>query len=87
MVVAVQSLSRVRFFATPWTVARRASLSFTISRSLLKLMSIESVMPSNHLIPHPLPVDNHKIILNVSESVLHIHSCFIIQIPHISDII
>ena len=43
-------LSRVRLSATPWTAARQASLSFTISRSLLKLMSIESVMPSNHLI-------------------------------------
>ena len=49
--VVVQSLSRVRLFATPWTTARQASLSFTISRSLLKLMSIESVMPSHHLIP------------------------------------
>ena len=43
------------FFAAPWTVARQASLSFTISQSLLKLMSIESMMPSNHLILcHPL---------------------------------
>ena len=40
----------VQLFATPWTAARQASLSFTISQSLLKLMSIESVMPSNHLI-------------------------------------
>ena len=40
--------------ATPWTAARQASLSFTISQSLLKLMSIESVMPSNHLILCPL---------------------------------
>ena len=47
--VVVQSLSRVRLFATPWTATRQASLSFTISRSLLKLMSIESVMPSDHL--------------------------------------
>ena len=47
---SVQSLSRVRLFVTPWTVARQASLSITNSRSLLKLMSIESVMPSNHLI-------------------------------------
>ena len=46
----VLSLSRVPLFATPWTVARQASLSFPISWSLLKLMSIESVMPSNHLI-------------------------------------
>ena len=46
----VQSLSHVRLFVTPWTAACQASLSFTISQSLLKLMSIESVMPSNHLI-------------------------------------
>ena len=46
----VQSLSRVWLFETPWTAAHQASLFFTISRSLLKLMSIESVMPSNHLI-------------------------------------
>ena len=52
---SVQSLSRVRLFVTPWTAARQASLSITNSRSLLKLMSIESVMPSNHLILcHPL---------------------------------
>ena len=48
--VVVQSLSRVQCFATPWTAALQASLSFTNSRSLLKLMSIESVMSSNHLI-------------------------------------
>ena len=48
--VVVQSLSRVWLFATPRTAARQASLSFTTSRSLLKFMSIESVMPSNHLI-------------------------------------
>ena len=47
---SVQSLSGVRLVETPWTVARQASLSITNSRSLLKLMSIESVMPSNHLI-------------------------------------
>jgi len=51
----VQSLSRVRLFMTPWPAARQASLSVTNSRSLLKLMSIESVMPPNHLILcHPL---------------------------------
>ena len=48
--VVVQSLSRVRHFVTQWTAAHLASLSFSISRSLLKLMSIELVMPSNHLI-------------------------------------
>ena len=47
---SVQLLSRVRFFVTPWTAARQASLSITNSQSILKLMSIESVMPSNHLI-------------------------------------
>ena len=47
---SVQSLSRVRLFLTPWTAARQASLSVTNSQSLLKLMSIESVMPSSHLI-------------------------------------
>ena len=50
IVVAVQLLSRVRLFVTPWTVACQASLSFIISLSLLKLMSIKSVMLSNHLI-------------------------------------
>ena len=51
----VQSLSRVRLFVTPWTAARQASLSISNSPSLLKFMSIESVMPSNHLILcHPL---------------------------------
>ena len=49
-VVVVQSLSRVWLFATLWTAARQASLSSTISRSLLKLVFIELVMPSNHLI-------------------------------------
>ena len=47
---SVQSLSRVRLFATPWIAARQASLSITNSQSSLKLTSIESVMPSNHLI-------------------------------------
>ena len=52
---SVQLLSRVWLFATPWIAARQASLSITNSRSLLKLMSIESVMPSSHLILcHPL---------------------------------
>ena len=48
--IVVQLLSHVRLFVTPWTAAHQASLFFTISQSLLKLMSIESVMPSNHLI-------------------------------------
>ena len=54
-VSSVLSLSCVRLFVTPWTAACHASLSYTISRNLLKLMSIESMMPSNHLILcHPL---------------------------------
>ena len=55
---SVQSLSRVWLFATPWIAARQASLSITNSWSLLKLMSIESVTPSSHLIlchPQSLP--------------------------------
>ena len=52
---SVQSLSHVQLFATPWTAAQQASLSINNSWNLLKLMSIESVMPSNHLILcHPL---------------------------------
>ena len=69
-------LSRVRLFATPWTAARQASLSITNSRSLLKLMSIESVMPSNHLILyHPLlllPSIFPSIRVFSKESVLHV---------------
>ena len=52
---SVQSLSHVQLFVTPWTTARQDSLSITNSQSLLKLKSIESVIPSNHLIlRHPL---------------------------------
>ena len=50
IILGVQFLSHVRVFVTPWTAANQASLSFTISWSLLKLMSIESVIPFNHLI-------------------------------------
>ena len=72
--VVVQSLSPVRFFAAPWTTACQASLSFTIS--WLKIMSIESVIPSNHLILcHPLlllPSIFTSIRIFSSESALHI---------------
>ena len=72
----VQSLSCVRFFVTPWTAALQASLSFTISQSLLKFMSIESVMASNYLIlcqPHLLfPSIFPSIRVFSNESVLHI---------------
>ena len=73
---SVQSLSRVWLFATPWTVARQASLSITNSRSSLKLMSIELVMPSNHLIlcrpPLLLPSIFPSIMVFSNESVLWI---------------
>ena len=52
----VQFRSHVRLFETPWTAAHQASLSFTISQRLLKLMSIELMMPSNHLILSHLPL-------------------------------
>ena len=75
-VVVVQLLSHVQSFATPWTAAHEASLSFTISRSLLKFMSIESVMPPNSLIlclPLLLPPSIFPSIRVFSkESVLHI---------------
>ena len=74
--VCVQLLSCVWLFVTPWTAAHQVSLSFTIPRSLLKLMSIESVMPSNHLILcHPLlllPSVFPSIRVFSNESVLHI---------------
>ena len=73
---SVQSLSHVWLFVTPWIAARQASLSITNSRSSLKLMSIESVMPSSHLILcHPLlllPSVFPSIRVISSESALHI---------------
>ena len=74
-IVAIKLLSHVQLFATPWTAACQASLSFIISWSLLKLMSIEPMMPSNHLILC------HSLLLSIlpsigvffsNESVLHI---------------
>ena len=76
LVQLVQSLSRVRLFVSPWTAAHQASLSIINSWSLLKLMSIESVMPSNHLILcYPLlllPSIFPSIRVFSNESVLHI---------------
>ena len=73
---AVQLLSHVQLFVTPWTAAHQASLSIINSRTLLKLMSIESVMPSNHLLLcHPLlllPSIFANIRVFSNESVLHI---------------
>ena len=75
-VSSVQSLSHVRLFVTPWTAAHQASLSITNSRSSFKLMSIELVMPSNHLILcRPLlllPSVFPSIRVFSNESVLHI---------------
>ena len=75
MISLVQLLSRVRLFVTPWTAAHQASLSITNSRSSPKLMSIESVMPSNHLIlccPLLPPSFFPRIRVFSNESVLHI---------------
>ena len=73
---SVQLLSRIQHFATPWTTAHQASQSITNSWSLPKLMSIESVMPSNHLILcHPLllpPSIFPSIRVFSNESALHI---------------
>ena len=73
---SIQLLSRVRLFETPWTAACQTSLSITNSRGLLKLMAIESVMPSNHLILHHplflLPSIFPSIRDFSKESVLHI---------------
>ena len=74
MFSSVQSLSRVRLFATPLTAARQASLSITNSQSSLKLMSIESVIPSSHLIlcrPLLLPPIPPSIRVFSNESTLH----------------
>ena len=73
---SVQSLSHVQLFATPWTAAHQASLSITNSQSLLKLMSIESVMLTNHLILCHLLLLLPSIFLTIrvfsNESALHI---------------
>ena len=75
-IVTVQSRNRVQLFVTPWTAAHHASLSFTISQTLLKLMSTESVMPSNRLtFCHPLlllPSIFPSIRVPSNESALHI---------------
>ena len=76
LLLVVESVSHVRLFVTPWTAACQASLAITNSQSLLKLMSVESVMPSNHLILcHPLllsPSILPSIRVFSSKSVLHI---------------
>ena len=77
LVVVVQSVSHVLLFVTPWTAAGEASLSFSIFLSLLKFMSIELVMPSNHLIlycPLLLPSVFPSVRVFSSESALSIRS-------------
>ena len=86
-------LSHVRLFVIPWTATRQASLSFTISWSLLKLMSIESVIPSNHLILcHPLLLlpsifprirvfSNESVIQRKSSSFSHTHTQSLRVVP------
>ena len=72
---SVQSLSHIQLFVTPWTAVRQASLSISNSRNLLKLLSIESVMPSNHLIlccPLLLPLMFPSIRVFANQSVLRI---------------
>ena len=76
LVAVVWSLSHVQLFETPWTAAHQAFLSFTISRSLLKFMFTESVIPSNHLFLHSsllyLPSIFSRIGVFFSESAVHI---------------
>ena len=87
MFVVVQSLSHVQLFATPWTAAYQASLSFTISQSSLRLTSIESVMPSNHLIlwcpfsscPQYFPTSGSFPMARHIRSPKHWNFCFIIS--------
>ena len=77
---SVQPLSHIQLFVIPWTAAYQACLSITSSRSWLKLMSIESVMPSNHLIlcrPLPLPPS-----IFPSIKVIHCRALFIILQPY-----
>jgi len=83
---SVQLLSHIWLFATPYTAAHQASLSMNNSRSLLKLMCIESVMPSNHLtICHPLlllPSIFPSIRVLSSESALHVAKVLAFQLQH-----
>ena len=65
----VQSFSCVQLFVTPWTAVRKASTSFTVSWSLLKLMSLESVLPSNHLLSPSLALSlsQHQGLIQMSQ--------------------
>ena len=88
LVVVVQSLNCVQFFATPWTVTYQASLSFTIFWSLLKLMPIELVMPSIHLIlccplsPPALNLSQHQGLFQWIDSLHQVAKVLELQIQH-----
>ena len=84
---SVQLLSRVRLFATPWTTARQTSLSITNSRSPTKPMSIESVMPSNHLIlsspsPPALNLSQHQGLIQWVSSLHQVAKVLVLQLQH-----
>ena len=86
--VVVQSLSHVWLFSTPWTAAHQASLSFTVFQSLFKLISIESLMPSTHLIlchPHlllPSVFPNIKVFSNESAPCIRWPKVLELQLQH-----
>ena len=85
VVVAVQLLSHVQLFVNPWTAVHQASLSFTISWGLLKLMSIKSVMPSNHFVlccPLLLPSIFPSIGAFSNESALQVAKVLELQLQH-----
>ena len=82
---SVQPVSHVRLFLTPWTAARQTSLSITTSQSFLKLMSIKSVMPSNHLIRHLLlllSVSQHQGLFQWGSSLHQVAKVLELQLQH-----
>ena len=83
---SVQSLSHVWLFVTPWTTARRTYLSITNSRNLLKLMSIESVMPSNHPRSSPSPpafhLSQHQGLFQRVHSSHQVAKVWVLQLQH-----
>ena len=86
-VYRIVQFSHCRVFVIPWTAARQAPLSITNSRSLLKLMSIESVMPSNHLIlsspsPPAFNLSQHQGLVFSNESVLKVAKVLEFQLQH-----
>ena len=87
VISSVQSLSHVQLFVTPWTAACQASLSITNSQSLLKLMSTESVMPSNHLIlsspsPPTFNLSQHQSLFKLVSSLHQVAKVLEFQLQH-----